>query len=363
MKERAVGGRCAVLALLLGTTAFAWAGGGELTVRLGKPFPNLEFDELVAPGDYAALGLPPGSFRLADIQGQVLVLEFFNRYCLTSWRQSLQLESLGKLLGPGGLEGKVRILSVGAGNTAAELRQFRTEQRITYPLATDPRFDRYNDLGEPGGTPFTAFLVRRGEVWTLADSHVGFYGDAELLVRARVLLGQGTAETPEAPDAEGDRDTAPAAVDAEVRAFLSRVAGTTVGIEPMELSGGTRVFRALGPTGSPTGLYARLATRAPVCDLGHRIRFLFAFDDGGIARGFEPIYLMKFGNELWSAADSARFRARLVGRRMDELAFDADVDAVTSATMSSALVYDELRRTAARLRESQKNASGPTPAR
>jgi hypothetical protein len=91
-----------------------------------------------------------------------------------------------------------------------------------------------------------------------------------------------------------------------------------------------------------------------VCDLCHRIRFLFAFDDEGVARAFEPVYLTKFGNELWSAEDGAKFSSRLAGRKMDEIAFSPEVDAVTSATMSSALIYDEVRRTAARLRELQQ---------
>jgi hypothetical protein len=136
-----------------------------------------------------------------------------------------------------------------------------------------------------------------------------------------------------------------------------------VTVEPVELPGGERVYRALGAAGVPLRLYARLATRAPLCDLCHRIRFLFAFDDDAVARAFEPLYLTKFGNELWSAEDTAKFNSRLAGRRMDELGFDAEVDAVTSATMSSALIYDELRRIAARLREAQQRAAEPRPGR
>ena len=40
---------------------------------------------------------------------------------------------------------------------------------------------------------------------------------------------------------------------------------------------------------------------------------------------------------------------RLRNRPMAELAFDVEVDAVTSATMSAALIFDEVRRTAALL--------------
>lgn len=350
----------AALALLLLPSGLGWGYPSELVLRPGEPFPDFVFDELLTPGDYASLGLPgrQGSFRLTDIPGQILVLEFFNRYCLTCWRQSLQLESLGKLLGPGALAGKVRILSVGAGNTAQELRQFRTEQRVTYPIATDPLFDRYNELGDPGGTPFTAFLRRQEDSWVLADSHVGFFGDVELLARARVLLGH-DGPTADAPSGSAPPRTPVAEEETRVREFLSRVAREAVSIEPMDLTGGERVYRALGASGTSIGLYARLATRSPLCDLCHPIRFLFAFDDDAVARGFEPVYLTKFGNELWSREDIRKFSSRLAGRRMDEMAFDPDVDAVTSATMSSALIYDEVRRIALRLRETQQGGAGP----
>lgn len=348
--RRAILGVAVALALAF-TAGPGRCGSTDLSVRPGQGFPDLAFDGLLSSEDYAALGLPAqaGPFRLSEIPGEVLVLEFFNRYCLTCWRQALQIESFGKLLGPVDLGRRVRVLSVGSGNTPEELRRFRAEQRVAYPMASDPFFDRYNDLGEPGGTPFTAFLVKRDGAWVLADFHVGFYGDVELLARVRVLLRQpASAELPLAavpPAAE------PADVPLErLRSFLSRVAGEPVSLDPVTLADGAMIYRAVSADGKPQDLFARAAVRQPLCDLCHPIHFLFAFDAEGVARAFEPIHVTKFGNEAWSEQDISRFSSRLAGRRMEEVAFDPEVDAVTSATMSSALIYDELRRTAARLR-------------
>jgi hypothetical protein len=123
-----------------------------------------------------------------------------------------------------------------------------------------------------------------------------------------------------------------------------------VEVREVPLSAGGRVYRAV-VEGVPLDLFARLATRTPLCDLCHPIRFLFAFDDDGNLKAFEPLYVTKLGNEPWSQEDRSKFTSRLAAKRMFEVDFDPDVDAVTSATMSSALIYDEVRRTAAQLKE------------
>ncbi len=343
--------RCLLAAALLLWLPVALAGETELCVLPGAPFPDLTFQQLLAPEDYAALGLPAagGPVSLSQVSGDLLVLEFFNKYCLTCWRQAPQLQSFSRLLEPGDLGGRVRILSVGAGNSAKELEGFRKEFGLDYPLAPDPGFEQFYALGEPGGTPCTAFLLRKGGQWVLADFHLGFYGDVELLARSRVLL-KGWSAPPALPAGGPAGAGDEAAAEPLVREFLSRVAGAPVEVQPVALADGATAWRALGADRKPLGLFARVGRREPVCDLCHTIRFLFAFDDDARVRGFEPLYVTKFGNELWSAGDAERLRSRLLGRKLDDLPFDPEVDAVTSATMSSALIFDEVRRAAVYLR-------------
>lgn len=345
--------RAALAAVLVFSTALA--GETELCVKPGEALPELVFERLLAPEDYETLGLPrrDGPVRLSEVEGDLLVLEFFNKYCLTCWRQAPQLEAFSRFLEPGDLGGRVRILSVGAGNSAAELEGFRREFGLTYPLAPDPAFEQFYALGEPGGTPCTALLLRRGGEWVLADFHVGFYGDVELLARSRVLLkGWSTPAVAGSPEAAAPgAEASEIASEAEVTAFLSRVAGAPVAVQPLALSDGTRLWRAVGEDGRPTGLFARAGSRQPICDLCHPVRFLLAFDDDGVLRGFEALYVTKFGNEPWSREDAAHLERRLSGRMLDELPFHPEVDAVTSATMSSALIFDEARRCSEYLRE------------
>ena len=113
------------------------------------------------------------------------------------------------------------------------------------------------------------------------------------------------------------------------------------------------VYRARIPL-SGRRIYARAATRAPVCVVCHAVEFMYVFDETGVILVFEPIQVTKYGNAYWDEDDLAHFTSRLEGRRLTELKFDSEVDTVTSATMTSALIYDEVRRSRALLQELQR---------
>jgi thiol-disulfide isomerase/thioredoxin len=352
--------RLAAAVLLIGSLLLPGVAGAagrvELKTKLGAAFPDMAFGSLLAPADYANLGLvtQEGGFRLGEIPGELLVLEFFSQYCLTCQRMAPHLEAFHQAVRDGDLAGRVRLLAVGVGSRDKHLRKFRGELGLTYPITADPFFERLEELGDPGGTPFTVFLLRRESRWILADFHLGFQGETELSARARALV-EGRADVVADAVETGGRDYNPPLGLSEeqqagrARQFLSRVAGTEQRVATVVLPGAGRVYQTLAADGSPGGLYARLASRDPVCDVCHAVHFLFAFDAAGRVRGFEPIHVTKYGNEVWDAEDAAKLEGRLRDRPMAALAFDVEVDAVSRATMSSALIFDEVRRTAALL--------------
>lgn len=353
MKRIAAFGLWALLSATVGL-------GAEFTLSVapGSPFPDFAFDELAAVEDYGALGLPAsaGPVRLSQVSGELLVLEFFNEHCLNCQRQAPLLDSFFRTSASGDLAGRVRVLGVGVGSRIRTLRDFRRALKVTYPMAADPDFDRYLELGDPGGTPFTVFLLKERGRWLFADAHLGLEGDTELTARSRVLLEGKAGPTSALPAYARPHGRSALPLDDEeqlrrAKRLLSSVLGTETAVDVVEVPNKGRVFRAIGIDGSPSGLYARFASREPVCDLCHAIHFLFAFDDKGTARGFEAVRVTKFGNEVWSQDDVQKVRSRLVGRKLDGLTFNQDVDAVTSGTISSSLVFDEVRRAAVLLSE------------
>jgi len=318
----------------------------------GEPFPDLAFDGLLQSEDYAALGLSgtEGAFRLSEIPGEVLVLEFFNKSCVPCQSQVREVQTFYEDLLARGLGQRIRLLAAAAGNQAKYLGSFRQARGLTYPITADPNFDQWRKIGDPGRTPFTLLLVKRGSRWTLARHHFGGQDAAEIGEIALAAL-EGRPESAQAK-IEHRPPSSPLspAVDERTQRdlaekLLSRVGGRAVAVDVLELTGGERVYRAAAAQdGAPS--FARVGSRAPVCAVCHAVHFLFAFDARGRVLGFAPIQVTKWGNAEWTAEESAWFEARLRGRRMADLAFDENVDAVTTATISSSLIFNEIRRTA-----------------
>jgi hypothetical protein len=106
-------------------------------------------------------------------------------------------------------------------------------------------------------------------------------------------------------------------------------------------------------------LYAKVISRKPTCDVCHGIHFIIVFNREGIITGFTPIYLTKYGNIKWSAADIAFMRERIVGRSvLTRKTFNHAVDALSTATMSSALIFNSLNKLQSvfsELKEADKN--------
>ncbi|MBE0617390.1 MAG: TlpA family protein disulfide reductase [Proteobacteria bacterium] len=344
--------RLLVGALLLLTMSAGEVGAGHLLIVPGEAIPDLEFKALLASEDYSRLGLSrrEGPVLLSEVPGDVLVLEFFNKSCVPCQRQVRYLEAFYREVEGGELRGRVRVLAVAAGNQAKYLSKYRESRGLTYPITADPQFDQWRRLGEPGRTPFTVFLRKKGGQWVLANSYFGVQLENEFMTHTRGALGgvvepnhPRVVEVPAAQHFQLPLDAT--GVKAAAERLLRRAAKREVTAELLILPGGERLYRARDG-GRALDLYARLATREPVCEVCHAVHFLFAFDSKGRVLGFEPIHVTKYGNEEWDQDDNQFFESRLAGRAMRGLDFDPEMDAVSMATMSSALIFDEVRRSA-----------------
>ncbi len=345
--------RSLLIGIVLLPVAAAAAAGASRSTRVdilpGAPFPDLEFPALLAPEDYAKLGLARsgGAVRLSEIPGQVLLVEFFNKHCVPCQRQVRYVEEFYQATGGGEPGSEVRVLAIGAGNEARYLPRYRQKRGMTYPVTADPEFDQWRRLGEPGRTPFTVFLVRQGGPWLLSFYSFGVRTTEELLEELAAVRSGETEHLASGAGRAAERHLTMPLNEAQLEALAARlfgrILGEPAGVAVVALGEGERVYRARRG-GAPVDLYARVASRAPVCEICHAVHFMFAFDSAGKVRGLEAIHVTKYGNHEWTPAEVAYMESRLLGRGFGELKFDEEVDAVATATMSSALIFDEIRR-------------------
>jgi hypothetical protein len=130
----------------------------------------------------------------------------------------------------------------------------------------------------------------------------------------------------------------------EARLASAAAAAGLVGarVTAVPLTSGETFYRLAG---AGRMLWAYVAGRAKVCNVCHDIFFIVVFDDGGRIVNLAPITITKYKNVEFDEKDVAFLKSRVVGRLLSrEIVFDPAVDAVSTATMSSALVFDTLRR-------------------
>lgn len=131
-----------VLNLLVGcTTAPSPPTAPPTTTSSEKPF-ELSMLRLPSPtqADHLTyLGVPPSdTFALADIQTKILLIEVFNFYCPHCQQEAPVVNQLYQMIeNDPALNGQIKIIGVGVGNTPYEINAFRQRYTIPFPLFAD----------------------------------------------------------------------------------------------------------------------------------------------------------------------------------------------------------------------------------
>ena len=90
---------------------------------------------------------------------KVVVLRFQASYCKPCARESAALAALAERYRARGVE----VLALHVQDATADVREFVRAQRVTYPIALDPKLAIGNRFGFRG-TPYTVVIDRHGEM-------------------------------------------------------------------------------------------------------------------------------------------------------------------------------------------------------
>ena len=171
-----------VLALCM---VLAWAGPSRALeaseneqakpVKKGEAFPDIPL--LGDPGESgrAYLGLTGGGrHSLSQVKAGLVIVEVFSMYCPHCQNEAPVANELRALLKARKLDGAVKMIGVGAGNSDFEVQVFREKYGVSFPLFEDPDFVVNKQLGEVG-TPFFYVLAPGPgpSGYTVADEHLG----------------------------------------------------------------------------------------------------------------------------------------------------------------------------------------------
>jgi peroxiredoxin len=167
--------------LVLVSFAFAVPGmAADQPPQEGELFPDLKFPVPKSAEHLAYLGLDSKigtSFRVGQVKANVVVFEIFSMYCPHCQKEAPSINILYNRIVECGLEGRIKLIGLGAGNSPYEVDLFKSKYGIKFPLLPDTDLALHKALGEVRTPYFIAVALKPDGKRRVIYSKVGTIGD------------------------------------------------------------------------------------------------------------------------------------------------------------------------------------------
>ena len=87
---------------------------------------------------YLGIKQKSGQFMLSDIDGEIIIIEIFSMYCPYCQKHAPMANKLYQAIEEGKeTRGKVKLIGIGVGNSAYEVKFFKKKYGVPFPLFDD----------------------------------------------------------------------------------------------------------------------------------------------------------------------------------------------------------------------------------
>ncbi len=329
-------------------------------IDMGERFPEIALPQPLQAQERSYLGLPSGkTFNLSQVDGEVVLVEILNVLCPHCQKQTLPYNNLFQMIEDDPQSrGKILMLGIAVGNSDLQIEDFIDIYDVDFPVVSDRSFKMHTAVGG-GPTPLSIYLRRDpGHPSVVAGTHLGEDKDmADLFSYLKETLLLPVSEFAGLPVDESSEDTTvedflpPELMAERIKKSFAEF-GSVAKSEALELPSQRKVYRALV---GERPLFAEVLARSAICDVCHNVHFYYLFDEQGKIVAFESLHLTRYGNIEWTQEETAQMHKRVVGGYLTTpWNFDPQVDAVSRATMTSAIIFNSLDQGAMLMKELEK---------
>ncbi|WP_303720612.1 TlpA disulfide reductase family protein [Malonomonas rubra] len=333
---------------------------------MGDSFPEIQLPAPQSAKQRAYLGLPDQQpFTLKQVTGKVVLVEMLNVLCPHCRKQTKPYNQLYRMIeADPETRGRIKMLGVAVANSPEQIEDFVDIYDVLFPVVADRSFKLHRAL-RAGPTPFSLYVLRDkpGGTSIIAGTQLGEdYKMDDLFSYLKEMLSMPISEfsVPREKTELVAEKLHPPQADGEIAQMIEQsfaAQGEQLSdFRRLELESGRWVYTAtVTRNGKRQPLFAEVANRSAICDICHSVHFYYLFDRTGLILDFVPLHLTKYGNVEWNLLEVYNFRKRVIGKHLaGNWQFDPTIDAVTSATMTSAIIFDNFDQGRVLLEELQK---------
>jgi peroxiredoxin len=158
----------------------------------GEPFPAITLPIPKDAEEKNYLGLTgSGSFKITQVKAQAVLIEIYSMYCPYCQKDAPGINELFQAIEKDPeLKGRIKIIGLGAGNSAYEVGVYKKTYNVPFPLIPDERFALHKALGETRTPYFILVRIDQGGTGLVTYSELsGFKGVESFLEIIRKSAG------------------------------------------------------------------------------------------------------------------------------------------------------------------------------
>jgi peroxiredoxin len=170
---------CVFIGLLfIFSTSKSFAQINEEALNFNLPSPDNEIHR-----SYLGLKKTP-DFSLGQINSKVVIIEIFSMYCPICQGEAAKVNTLFDLIQANvEYKDKIKLIGIGAGNSAFEVKFFKNKYTIKFPLFSDGKYTVHKRIGEVRTPYFIGLKLQKNSTFKIFMSRPGKFEDPEKFLK------------------------------------------------------------------------------------------------------------------------------------------------------------------------------------